>query len=244
MAALRGRRPRRSRRDGGPRDPYEGLPVDELDDPLLPRWFVLTLLASVPVALVLFVVAFFGLGRGEVAPAERRPPPTGTVSADVGEITAGEREPVAHDGACPQASRFALAGAEADRARLARALDALCDLEVATDALDDLAGTGRATLRFAALEAAGVEVASDDDVVMLNARLAERPAAELAPLLAYEARLVTADRLDARAVVDARSLEAAVCDELLAEPTRGCEDARAILALEDPIAELRAAGFD
>ncbi len=244
MAAPRGRRLRRSRREAGPRDPYEGLPVDELDEPLLPRWFVLTLLVSVPVALVLFVVAFFGLGRGEVAPPERRPPPAGTLSADVGEVTAGEREPVAHDGACPEASRFALAGAEADRATLADALDALCPLEVATPALDDLAGSGRTTVRFAGFEAAGVEVASDDAVVMLNARLAERPAAELAPLLAYEARLVTADRLDARAVVDARSLEAAVCDELLAEPTRGCEDARAILGLDDPITTLREVGFD
>ncbi|MFO8075364.1 MAG: hypothetical protein R6T85_04520 [Egibacteraceae bacterium] len=244
MAGARGPRLRRPRREAGPRDPYEGLPVDELDEPLLPRWFVLTLLVSVPVALVLFVVAFFGLGRGETTAPERRPPPTEATSADVGEVTAAQREPVGHDGACPQASRFNLVGAEADRARLAEALDALCELDVATAALAELAEAGRTTVRFAGFEAAGVEVASDDAVVMLNARLAGRPAAELAPLLAYEARLVTADRLDARAVVDARALEAAVCDELLAEPTRGCEDARAILALDDPIATLREAGFD
>ena len=219
------------------------MPVDELDEPILPRWFVLTVLASIPVALVVFALAFFGFGRTEVPVAERRPPPANDLSADVGTLAAGERDPVSHEPACPAVDGFGVAGAGDDRRSLAATLDALCDVPEVADDVAALADR-EVTLRYAAFQRAGVDVASDASTVYLDARHADVEPALAAPLIAYESALRTAATIDAEAVVAARAAELAACDRLLAEPTRPCEDAAALVDLADPVAALRDAGFD
>ncbi|PSO52543.1 MAG: hypothetical protein BRC31_04570 [Actinobacteria bacterium QS_5_72_10] len=70
--AGRGRQPRRRR----VRDPYAESPVDELSEPVLPRWFVLLAVVTVPAAIAVFALAFPVLGGDDaVPPAQRRPPP-------------------------------------------------------------------------------------------------------------------------------------------------------------------------
>lgn len=256
MDEVDGRRSPLRRRRGplrrrAPSDPYAGLPVAADASPLLPRWFVLLLLAAVPVAVVLFVLAFFGLAAGggdDVA--GRRPPPDARATAAVGEVTVGPRAAAPGPAACPEAGSLWPAGVPADRRALARTINALCALPDAAAALADLAADGPVTVRFAGFADNRVDVTgiapggAGPATVWLNARLSGSEPVRLAPLLAYQARLATAARVDAGAVLDARALERAVCDALLDEPTPSCRDAADLLALDDPVAALEAAGFD
>ena len=219
------------------------MPVDELDEPILPRWFVLTMLASIPLALVVFVLAFFGFGRTEVPVAERRPPPANDLSADVGVLAAGERDPVPHEPECPAVDGLGVAGASDDRGLLAATLDVLCAVPEVTDDVAALADQ-EVAVRYASFQRAGVDVASDASTVYLDARHVDVEPALAAPLIAYESALRMAPSIDAEAVVSARAAELAACDRLLAERTRPCEDAAALLDLVDPVAALRDAGFD
>lgn len=240
---LRRRPSRRLGARDAPYDPYASMPVDELDEPILPRWFVLTLLASIPAAIVVFGLAFFGFGRTEAPVTERRPPPADGLSADVGTVVTGEGEPVAHDPACPAVEGFAVAGATADRDALAASIDALCEVPEAADEVAALAAE-EVAVRYASFEVAGVDVASDASTVYLDARHAGVDPVLAAPLLAYEAALRAAPAIDAETVAAARATELTACERLLAEPTRPCADAAALLELDDPVAALREAGFD
>ncbi|QBI20179.1 hypothetical protein ER308_11800 [Egibacter rhizosphaerae] len=252
---------RLARRSG--KDPYEGLPVDdELGEPILPRWFVLTALAFVPLVLVVGGIAFLGFGTGllggeDVPAAERRPPPEGPYTTGVGELVAGEADPERIDAPCSAAEGLRVAGTEQDRATLYGAVDAACDslgeVDELADGLEPLADHG-AILRFATFEATGVDVTtdlvSDPPVVYANARYAQQAAELIVPLLAHEADLLRAadrgDELDgARTALDARARQARACEAALDRPSRACEDTAELLALEreEAVERLRAAGF-
>lgn len=235
---LLGRAARRSRKD-----PYEGLPVDELDEPILPRWFVMTLLVSIPVAVVVFVVAFFFAAGGDTPLAERRPPPDGGLTSAVGAMETGDREPVAHDPACPAVDGFWVAGTELDRATLAQGLDLLCDAPADVRArVAEFAATGP-VMRFAAFEKTGVDVTGDDDTVFVNARFSRTPPSVIGPLVAYQAVVTAGDASEAATILGARRIEFEACDALVDERSRPCDDAADLLALQDPLAALEDAGF-
>ncbi len=223
------------------KDPYEGLPTDELAEPLLPRWFVLLALVTVPVALALFVYAFFGFGRAETPVAERRPPPAQQLTSDVGALVVGDRPPRAHDAACPDVDGVLVAGTERDRAHLGAGLDALC--AAPPEARGAIAALDGAELRFAAFEASGVDVTGSEETVYVNARFSQQPADLIAPLVAYQAVVTRGDAAEARTVLAARRAELLACDALLDTPGRACEDARELLELDDSVAELEDAGF-
>lgn len=225
------------------RDPYEGLPTDELAEPILPRWFVLLALATVPVAAVVFALAFFGLGRGETPLAERRPPPGEGMTSDVGDLVVGEREPTAHDPECDAAAGYQVAGTEADRAQLAAGLDALCDVPTRERAFAAALGEHEPVVRFAAFEATGVDVTSDGTTVYVNARYSQLPSDLLAPLIVYQAVLTEGDPAEAETVLAARRAELAVCESVVEQPGRACEDAEELLSLPDPEAALQESGF-
>lgn len=225
------------------RDPYAGLPTDELDEPVLPRWFVLIALATVPVAAVVFVVAFFGGGGDQTPVAARRPPPADDLTSDVGEVRTGTRAPVAHDPACAAVAGWRVAGTDPDRQQLGAGLDALCAAPAEVLAAVEAFASEEPVLRFAAFERTAVDVAGEPGVVYVNARYARSAPESIAPLLAYQAVLVQEGPASAAAALAARRAELATCEAVLPEPSRACEDAAALLELDDPVAELRTAGF-
>lgn len=233
----------RRRARGERPDPYAGLPTDELDEPVLPRWFVLLALATIPVALVLFLVAFFGFGQEQAPVTERRPPPGDGMTSDVGDIVVGEREPVAHDPACDAVEGFRVAGTELDRSLLGAGLDALCEAPSAVRETVAALAREEPTVRFAAFELTGADVTGAADVVYVNARYSQTASTLIAPLIAYQAELAQGDPAEAETVLAARRAEAAACEAVVDEPGRACEDAEELLELDDPLAALRQAGF-
>lgn len=235
-----------------PRDPWRNAPTSELGDQVLPRWFVLLALVMVAAAVVVVVLAFAraGSGRYELVAARRPPPGRGLTSAarlqpedrDVGLVPAQV--------SCAPGAR--LRGTSAEVATLRAALAALCAGELPESVRRGLRRLSEAGARYAfgALDPARVDVtrlrAPPSPLTVLNADLADAPPEELAPLLAYDAALVGRDPAAASAVLRARRAEAAVCRRLLptSEITLSCADARALTGLDDPLEELRRAGFD
>lgn len=240
---------------GASRDPYATAPVGELSEPLLPRWFVLLAVVAVPVALAVFLVAFPFLGSDELPVTDVRPPPPagGAFSHDVGEVTVGSAEPQPADAECPAVSGFAVAGAESDRQRLDTGLNALCDTGVSADASPALAALrdAGAVVRFAVFERTEVnsvvEVGADPPRVLINARFAGVPQPRwVTPLIVHEAVMFDGDPATAATAVAARRAELAVCEALF-DPddfSSGCETAAELLALDDPAAALRDAGYE
>lgn len=238
-------------RPAPPRDPWAKAPVGELSEQLLPRWFVLLAVASVPVAIAVFVAAFVTMrSTGDVDAAERRPPPAAGLTHAVGEFAVGVTEPVAYAAEdCPVLDGVRIAGADADLQVLTAGLDALCatDLDAATaERLSAFAGAG-GVVRFAVFEATGVDSAADLDGerILVNAKFTQTTPAWIAPLVAHDVTVLDLGPGDAEAALAARRVEAAVCTELFADalPSRGCQDAAELLAADDPIADLRAAGY-
>lgn len=237
------------------RDPYATARMGELSEPLLPRWFVVVAVALVPVALAVFLVAFPFLGSDELPAADVRPPPRaeGAFSHDVGEVTVGSAEPQPAEAECPAVSGFAVAGTEADRQRLHTALNALCDTDVPADASPALAAVrdAGAVVRFAVFERTEVnsvvEVGADPPRVLINARFAGVPQPRwVTPLIVHEAVMFDGDPATATTAVAARRAELAVCEALFNRDdfSSGCETAAELLALDDPAAALRDAGYE
>jgi hypothetical protein len=232
------------------RDVYADSPVGELHDPLLPRWFVLLAIAAVLAAIATLVAAFVVFGPEEVPVEARRPPPSGTLTHDVGEFVLGETDAVPYEAACPQLEGVRIAGFEADRALLRQALAALCNTPLDDDAVAALAAfsAGGGVVRFAAFEATGVDSAADLDGarILVNAKFVSMARPRwIAPVVAHDAVVLAGDPEAAETALRARQVEADVCRRLLGteDASRGCEDAEALLALPDPLAALRSAGY-
>ncbi len=247
-----------SSRDRG-RSPYDGARVEELEEPLLPRWFVLLAVALVPVAIGVAVWAFVVFGPEEVPVSERRPPPSddGTLTTDVGQYNVGDSDaepiPLAD---CPQWRGIRAGGSEADRGRIDTALSALCEERLPQDVARGVQALARAqgVIRFAQFQATGVDstldLAADPPRILLNARFARAETEPLwiAPLVAHDTTYLTEPVGPAASALAAREAEATMCARLLGdeedpEPSRACDDARALLELLDPLRALEAAGF-
>ena len=82
-------------------------------------------------------------------------------------------------------------------------------------------------------------------MILLNAKLQRTDPLWIAPLIAHDAVLLDGDHATAAGALEARRAEALVCDRVLGgrRSSRGCDDAGALLALPDPEAALREAGF-
>ncbi len=236
-------------------DPYATAPMGELAEPLLPRWFVVLAVALVPVAVVVLLVAFPFLGSDELPAAEVRPPPgpEGAFSHDVGEVTLGSAEPQPAEAQCSAVSGFAVAGSESDRQRLQTALNALCETGVPADAAAALAALrdAGAVVRFAVFERTEVnsvvELRADPPRVLINARFTGVPQPRwVTPLVVHEAVMFDGDPATAATALAARRAELAVCAALFDRDdfSSGCETASELLALDDPAAALRDAGYE
>lgn len=233
------------------RDPWRNAPVGELSEQLLPRWFVVLAVVSVPVAIAVFVAAFVMMGSADDVPvAERRPPPAAGLTHDVGEFVVGDTAPIAWDAAqCPLLAGVRIAGHGADLAALSGGLEALCaaDLDRAsTQRVRAFADAG-GVVRFAVFEATGVDSAADLDGrrILVNGKFAQGTPAWIAPLVVHDVTLVDLGPQRAEAALAARQAEAAVCAQLFGDglASRACDDAAALVAADDPVADLQAAGY-
>jgi hypothetical protein len=238
-----------SPRAGDERDPWRGTPTSELQDQVLPRWFVLTALVMVPLAVVAVVAAFLVAGPDEVPLGARRPPPADGWTHAVGEVDAGTSAPQPLTNACPLLDGLQIAGAEEDLARLRAGLATLCgaDLDAtATGALRGLAERGTA-VRFAVFGDTGVDSTAslEDPLVLVNARFSRTQPALIAPLVVHEAVTLAGDPGTAATELAARTAEDAACRLLPpdGDRSRACADAAALLAEPDPSALLREAGY-
>lgn len=242
------------------KDPWRKTPTSELADQVLPRWFVLTALALIPVALAAVVVVFVAFGSDPLPPAERRPPPAGGLTTGVGDFTVGPSVPVPVEGLCPSLDGTQVAGTEADRAVLATGLQALCDIRLDAELALRLRAFAQAggVVRFAQFEVTGVDSTAQLDAspprILVNAKFARTDPTWIAPLVAHDVTFLQRDPATAEAALAAREVEAMVCERLFTghagsppapsrRPSRGCNDAAAVLALPDPLTALRDAGF-
>ena len=256
-----------ARRSAGPRpvkSPYEGARVEALEEPLLPRWFVLLMVVAVPVAIGVALWALLSFGSTDLAVEARRPPPSpdSSLTTPVGQFAVGELEPVAIDPSCPVLSGIHAAGTALDRQRIEFAIDALCEIRLPEDVGRRLQAFGQAggVVRFAQFEATGIDSTLDPSgdvpVVLINARLARESTDPLwiAPLVVHDTTYLELEPGSVEGALDARRGEAEICARLFdpassdaafpeSDPSRACDDAQALLALPDPAAALQEQGF-
>jgi len=238
-----------SPRTGGERDPWRGTPTSELQDQVLPRWFVLTALALALLAVVTVVAAFVVVGSDEVPLAARRPPPADGLTHGVGDYEAAPGDPRAVPDPCPALVGVRVAGDEQDRATLADGLAPLCGVALDPPVAAQLEAFGDegGVVRLAAFEATAVDVTArlDGSEVLVNGRFAAAPPELVAPLVAAQLATLAGDPAGAATALAARRAEAAVCAALPEDVprSRACADAQALVALPDPLAALRDAGY-
>ena len=239
------------RRTPHPRDPWRRAPVGELGEQLLPRWFVLLCVVLLPIAIAAAVAAFIVFGPQEVPVAARRPPPAQGLTSDVGEYIVGSTEPVEYDDACQMLDGVAISGSETDREPLRLGLSALCNTSLPDKLSQQIGRFAQAggVVRFAQFQLTGVDstalLGEQPPTILINARFQRTDPLWISPLVAHDAVFMTADPATAAGALETREAEDVVCDRILGgrRESRGCADAEALLALPDPEAALREAGF-
>jgi hypothetical protein len=233
------------------KDPWRRAPVGELQDQVLPRWFVLVAIAMVLVFAGVVVAAFVISGPREVPVAERRPPPARGLTTGVGAYQVGEALPVQVSNLCPTLDGVLVAGEQINRDALVAALREICLIRIDAGAAARMQSFARAggLLRFASFESTGVDVTADPGSapprILVNARFARTDPTWIAPLIAYQATLLASDPALAESALAARAAEADVCAKVFTDrpPPPGCADANELLALDDPVGALREAGY-
>ena len=234
-----------------PRDPWRKAPVGELQDQLLPRWFVLLCLALIPVALISIVAAFVVFGKDEVGVAQRRPPPAQGLTNDVGDYVVGESQPQPYEDACATLEGVQIAGTAEDQKALRLGLAALCNTTlppVIADRVASFAADG-GIVRFAQFQSTGVDstaaLSEQPPVILLNAKFQRTDPLWIAPLVAHDTTFANVNASTASGALEARRAEDLVCDRILEgrRESRGCDDAEAIVGSPDAEQMLREAGF-
>lgn len=236
----------------------DGLPTLPTGEPVLHRWFVLSMLLLVPVAVAVSLWALSTIPQGEaIPPAERRPPGDTSVTIQRGDAQFGASTQTEPGPAC--ATSLEVVGDSGTRAAGARALTALCQLldtghfPDARGGLGDwIRGDGR--LRIATFELSGVESSTrlEDGrvIVELNAKFLFDDAARAAPALIHQLSLISqpswpGEPITAETELAAVRAQAAACErlEFRDEAPRGCSDVEELLAVDDPLQTIVDAGF-
>lgn len=235
----------------------DGLPTLPTGEPVLARWFVIAMLVLVPLAVAVTIWAVLSVPEGEIAPAERRPPGTDEVTYDRGDAVLNRVRDTEPGPGC--GTNVELIGDEGARAAGRVAMRTVCDLlrdpELA-GVREGLRAWAGGRLRFAIFERSGVEsstrIEDGRPIVELNAKFQFQDAARAAPVIIHELSLLGTDDfpgepVGARAALEATRAQVTACDALdlldEADPPRGCLDATELLAQDDPLAELVAAGL-
>lgn len=234
---------------------YEGARTGELEDPLLPRWFVLLGLAAIPAAIGVLIWAFVAFGPEEVPVAARRPPPVegSTLTTAVGDLNVGDLDPLELAPGCSLLEGIRAGGTAGDIDRIGQAVDELCELVLPGDIARRLQAFAQAggVVRFAQFEATGVDstldTAGEVPLVLVNARLARGGTDPLwiGPLIVHDTTWLEEPVGTAAGALVAREAEAEICSRMFLpeDRSRACNDAAALLALDDPLAALEAEGF-
>lgn len=235
----------------------DGLPQLPSGEPLLHRWFVIALIVLAPLALGVTVWAWLSIPETEIPPAERRPAGDEMVTHDRGEATLNEIREAEAGPSC--AEEVTLIGDASARAAGRRALSATCQL---LDRYDDLEPARRGLerwasedgiLRMGVFERTGVESSARAEegrlVIELNAKFQFEVGSRATPTLIHQLALVghgmPGRPVTAQAELRAAELQHLACGRLAfpEAPPRGCDDVAELLATDDPLADLRAAGF-
>lgn len=235
----------------------DGLPTLATGEPVLQRWFVITLLIMVPLAMAVTVWAFLAIDREPLSAAERRPAGGPEVTIARGEAMLSETRDAEPGPGCSQAIR--VVGDAGSRTTASSALETVCELIDRGDfpllregLVDWIAGSGQ--LRIATFELSGVESSArlEDErlIIELNAKFQFQDARRAAPSLVHQLVLLTDPSWPGAPVGVSTELVAAeeqlrACEALDFgdDLPRGCRDAAELLAADDPVADLLAVGF-
>ena len=235
----------------------DGLPTLATGEPVLQRWFVITLLILVPVALAVTVWAFLAIDREPLSAAERRPAGGPEVTIARGEAMLSETRDAEPGPGCSQAIR--VVGDPGSQTTASAALEAVCGLIdsgafplLREGLVDWIAGEGQ--LRIATFELSGVESSARLEeqrlVVELNAKFQFQDARRAAPSLVHQLVLLTDPAWPGAPVGVTTELRAAeeqlrACEVLDFgdDQPRGCRDAAELLDADDTVADLLDVGL-
>lgn len=246
----------------GPGGVGDGLPTLPSGEPVLARWFVVTVLALVVAGVAVTVWAFASVSRPPLDPAARRPPGTAGVTHDRGDVRPDPGTTAEPGPGCARA--ITVVGSRAVRAAAGPALTAVCDLladgglPAARRGLERWSRTD-GLLRMAAFQLTGVDSTARWEgsrlVVELNTKFQLGPGVWAAPVVIHELVHV-GNGMPGRPVTAAAELaavrgQATACRRLELdgrspddpESPRSCRDAAELLAAEDPLDRLRAVGY-
>src|SRR5438270_10606017 len=165
--------------------------IDAMPRPLL----VLFALAGVAAVVAALVFIIHPPESATIPVQDRRPPPRGTLSHDVGRLVPAPLPSVlpSLSPACSAFSTTVLKVGPAGAVRLRAVLSDLCRLShggVPADLTTAIGGLKGATIRFAAFQRAGVESTADfaTRTIWLNLKFSQSnlPLEEVAPVIAHE----------------------------------------------------------
>jgi hypothetical protein len=235
----------------------DGLPTLATGEPVLARWFVITMLVLVALAIAVSVVAWRATDREPLGTIDRRPVGGPTVTIDRGDAQFPEAIDTERGPDCVTGAT--LIGDDSARAAARRSLGATCQL------VRDLGLTGAAAgieawlasdavMRVGVFERSGIDASTrleDGRLVLeLNARFLFEDATRAAPALIHQFVLIgqpdwPGATVTADAELTAAREQLAACGRLVlpAGLPRACTDAEELLALDDPRAALLSAGF-
>jgi hypothetical protein len=235
----------------------DGLPTLATGEPVLARWFVITMLLLVPIAIAVSVLAWRATDRQPPPPIERRIVGTATITHDRGDALFPETQDEEPGPSC--AEGVTLTGDRSAISAGRRALSATCQLVATADL--PLARAGLAVwldadplVRVGTFEASGVDASArlEDGrlVIELNARYLFEDATRAAPVVVHQLALIGQRDWPGR-VVSAQAEAAALAEQdaacrRLSLPDgvpRPCRDAAELLASDDLVADLVGVGF-
>jgi hypothetical protein len=235
----------------------DGMPTLATGEPVLARWFVITMLLLVPIAVAVSVLAWRAADREPPPPIERRIVGTATITHDRGDALFPDTEASEPGPSC--AEGVLLTGDRAAISAARRALSATCQLIAAGDL--PLARAGLAAwldadplIRIGTFERSGVDASARAEdgriVIELNARYLFEDATRAAPVVVHQLALIGQPDWPG-AVVSAQAEAAGLAEQLracgrLSLPDgvpRPCRDAAALLDADDLVADLVGVGF-
>jgi len=228
--------------------------IDAMPRPLL----VVFALAGVAAVVAALVFIIHPPESATIPVQDRRPPPHGTLSHDVGRLVPAPLPSVLPSlpPACSAFASTVLKVGPAGAVRLRAVLADVCRLShggVPAELTTAIGGLKGATLRFAAFQRAGVESTADfaTRTIWLNLKFSQSnlPIEEVAPVIVHEGWHLAHlnDAVTAEQELGARRVEVDTCRELISADTwpRWCTDARTLtdLPVARAIALLVSAGY-